>query len=68
MKTIQCKICVDEKREIEATRVCKTCEVPEPLCDDCAKKHTKQKAIRAGEMHLFVDLENIKPYQKMSIQ
>ena len=65
---MQCKTCLDEKRESEATRVCKTCEVPEPFCDDCAKQHTKQKAIRGGEMHLCVDLENLKPYQKVSIQ
>ena len=64
---MQCKTCLDEKRESEATRVCKTCEVPEPLCDDCAKKHTKQKAIRGGEMHLCVDLEYLKPNQKVSI-
>lgn len=61
-----CQICHLEKRENEATRVCKICE--ELLCDDCAKQHTRQMAKGGGEMHLCADFENLKLDQKVYIQ
>lgn len=35
---------------VEATLFCKTCEDPEPLCENCAKHHTLQKITRNHEM------------------
>lgn len=43
---IFCDPCLYGDIKIKATHYCKTCDVPEPLCHDCAKQHTRQKSSR----------------------
>lgn len=38
-----CEPCFNENKQISATRFCKTCADPEPLCEKCAKQHIRQK-------------------------
>lgn len=36
--------------KVTAKHFCKTCEDPEPLCEICAKQHTRQRALKAHEL------------------
>lgn len=41
-----CEPCISENLKVPASSFCKSCEDPKPLCDICAKHHTKQKLSR----------------------
>lgn len=41
-----CEPCITENLKVPASSFCKSCEDPKPLCDICAKHHTKQKLSR----------------------
>lgn len=47
---IECEPCLNDAQKITATHFCKTCEDPEPLCESCAKQHSRQKAFRDHEL------------------
>lgn len=49
-KQIACEPCSTEDTQVPATHFCKTCDDPEPLCETCAKHHTKQKQSRNHEI------------------
>lgn len=54
-----CDPCLYDDKNTKATHYCKTCDVPEPLCIDCAKQHTRQKLSRDHEL-----CDNIGEFQK----
>lgn len=45
-----CHPCSNEEKDVKATHFCKTCENPEPLCEMCAKEHTRQKMAKDHEI------------------
>lgn len=45
-KNILCSPCSNDNVDVKATHFCKTCKDPEPLCESCAKQHTRQKLAR----------------------
>lgn len=45
-KEFLCGPCLCAKIQIKATKFCKTCEDPEPLCESCSQHHYRQKATR----------------------
>lgn len=47
---IECDPCLNDGTKVTATHFCKTCEDPEPLCETCAKQHTRQRAFRDHEL------------------
>ena len=47
---IPCKPCSRDDITAEATKCCKTCKDPEPLCDVCAQRHTLRKGNKQHEM------------------
>ena len=47
---IACKPCNRESITAEATKCCKTCKDPEPLCDLCAQRHTLKAGNKGHEM------------------
>ena len=47
---ISCMPCLRDTITAEATKCCKTCKDPEPLCDDCADRHTRMEANKGHEM------------------
>nr|XP_022286825.1 uncharacterized protein LOC111099705 [Crassostrea virginica] len=47
---ITCKPCNRESITAEATKCCKTCKDPEPLCDLCAQRHTLKAGNKGHEM------------------
>ena len=47
---ISCKSCFRETITAEATKCCKTCKDPEPLCDVCAQRHTLKEGNKEHEM------------------
>lgn len=47
---IVCVPCTFKKLRNEATRFCKTCEDPEPMCETCAEHHTLQQISRNHEL------------------
>lgn len=47
---IFCGPCLYVDKKTKATRYCKTCDDSEPLCNDCAKQHTRQKFSRDHEL------------------
>lgn len=47
---IFCDPCSYENQQIVAKFFCKTCDPPEPLCDDCAQQHSRQKLSRDHEL------------------
>lgn len=49
-KDILCGPCLYVDIKTKATRYCKTCDDSEPLCNDCAKQHTRQKSSRDHEL------------------
>lgn len=49
-REVECDPCFIENIHVKATHFCKTCDDPEPLCDECAKQHTRQKICRDHEM------------------
>ena len=49
-KEVLCDPCLSGDERTAATGFCKTCEDPEPLCDGCAKQHTRQKATKGHEI------------------
>lgn len=50
VKEILCEPCITENIQVSASFFCKTCEDPEPLCDICARHHTKQKLSKNHEL------------------
>lgn len=59
VKHIFCEPCSTENNDVVATFFCKTCDDPEPLCNACAKQHTKQKLSKNHEL-----CANLKEFQK----
>lgn len=47
---IFCEPCIYENITTTATYYCKTCDIPEPLCNVCAKQHIRQKLSRNHEL------------------
>ena len=47
---ILCDPCLSGDIRSTATKFCKTCEDPEPLCDGCAQQHKRQKATKHHQM------------------
>lgn len=47
---IECDPCLNDGTKVTASHFCKTCVDPEPLCETCAKQHTRQKAFRDHEV------------------
>lgn len=45
-----CDPCLRKNLKKKQTHFCKTCEVPEALCKDCAQQHTRQKVSRHHEI------------------
>ncbi|XP_078322456.1 uncharacterized protein LOC111105028 isoform X2 [Crassostrea virginica] len=50
-KPIFCEPCLCGNIQKEATHFCKTCDEPEPMCENCAQIHTRQKATRGHEIN-----------------
>lgn len=46
----ECYPCSRDSLKIKATSFCKTCDDPEPLCEACAKQHTRQKIAKDHEI------------------
>lgn len=46
-----CVPCSNDSEEVEATHFCKTCEDPEPLCEMCAKDHTRYKMTKNHKIY-----------------
>ena len=49
-KQILCEQCLLDDIKTEATRFCKSCKDPEPMCEICAKQHIRQKDSRDHEI------------------
>lgn len=49
-KEILCEQCLLDDTKTEATRFCKSCKDPEPMCETCAKLHIRQKNSRDHEL------------------
>lgn len=47
---ISCNPCLCGNLKTKATLFCKTCDVPEPLCKNCAVQHTRHKLCRNHKM------------------
>lgn len=47
-----CEPCSNEDKAITATHFCKSCYDPEPLCESCAKEHSRQKI---SKYHILCD-------------
>lgn len=60
-KEVECDPCFIENIHVKATHFCKTCVDPEPLCEECAKQHTRQKTCRNHE--LCKDVEEFVKFQ-----
>lgn len=52
---VPCSLCHRDTITSEATKWCKTCKDPEPLCDHCAQRHTLMEANEGHQM--AVDLQ-----------
>ena len=50
LNNIHCENCKVNRNERSAVAFCLVCEHPEPLCDECAKIHVKQKQFRQHEI------------------
>lgn len=55
---ILCEICTTDE-QVLATHFCKTCEDPDPLCENCANRHLKEKLSKHHEI-----CENMKDFHK----
>lgn len=49
-ETKLCVPCSNDDTEVKATHFCQTCKDPEPLCETCAKHHTRQKLTKGHKM------------------
>lgn len=49
-KEKECYPCSRDSLKIKATSFCKTCDDPEPLCETCAKQHTRHKIAKDHEI------------------
>ena len=47
---LSCKPCHRDTITKEAKKCCKTCKDPEPLCEDCAHRHTRMEKNKGHEM------------------
>lgn len=45
-----CHPCSNDDNDVDATHFCKTCDDPEPLCEMCAKEHTRHKMAKDHEI------------------
>lgn len=45
-----CFPCSNDSIEVQATHFCKSCEDPEPLCEICAKQHTRHRMAKGHEI------------------
>ena len=63
-RRVFCEPCSFENKSKEADRFCKSCQDPEPMCEDCAKEHTRHRITRGHKMCL--DLEQFLNIQDMS--
>lgn len=60
-KKLKCEPCYTEDILVLATHFCKTCDDPEPLCETCAKHHTKQRLYRNHQISEDIrEFQNIK--------
>ena len=57
-----CEACQFERRDTRATKFCMSCDVPEPLCKDCARQHNHHKATRGQK--ICDDIEQIRSLQR----
>lgn len=66
-----CDPCLNDDKKVTATHFCETCEDPEPLCELCAKQHTRQKAFKDHEIstniHKFLKHHTKKGYLKYNV-
>lgn len=60
---IFCDPCSYENQQIIAKFFCKTCDPPEPLCDDCAQQHSRQKLSRDHEL-----CDDMKKYPNLPLE
>lgn len=54
---VLCSPCQRETLDIEATKFCRSCKDPEPLCDVCAQIHTRRRETK--EHKISDDFEKI---------
>lgn len=60
-----CEPCSTDNVQIEATRFCKTCDDPEPVCETCAKHHLRQKLSKDHEMCINInEFRNREPKER----
>lgn len=45
-----CDLCLRKNLRRKQTHFCKTCDVPEALCKDCAQQHTRNRVSRHHEI------------------
>lgn len=68
---ILCNLCLNNNKKVIATHYCKTCAGPEPLCEQCAKQHARQKACKdhklSGNIRKFVEHYTNKRYINHSL-
>ena len=50
VENILCIPCKSETLEVKATKHCRTCLEPEPLCDVCAQHHTRRRETKEHEI------------------
>ena len=49
-KKVLCSPCLRETIEVEATKHCRDCKDPEPICNICALYHSRRKETREHEI------------------
>ena len=61
-KQILCEQCLLDDTKTEATRFCRSCQDPEPMCEICAKQHIRQKDSRDHEICQDLQMMSKKTY------
>lgn len=54
---VPCSLCHRDTINSEATKWCKTCKDPEPLCDQCVQLHTHVEANEEEEDQIDVKFQ-----------
>lgn len=49
-RDMSCRPCSMDNMTVKATCFCKSCEDPEPLCEECAKQHTRFQICKDHEI------------------